>query len=238
MIALYVPGTSIVHRAPASAKLAFVTAGAVALSLAPQNGWVTGAALLAAAALYGVARLPLRVLAAEVWRIRAILSVLAAALWIFSGPLAAWITTSRVACIVLLAGLLTLTTRMADLLAVLRRLLAPLRRAGADVEAVAMTIALSIAMVPVVTGFAHQVREAQQSRGLRPGLGWVVPLMVRTLRHADDVGEALIARRLVEPDAGITGDRRRACSRSATAGRPERRRVGARRASPPRPRER
>lgn len=196
MIQLYRPGTSAVHRLPAGVKLAVLAATAVALSLAPPDAWIIGVALVAAFSLYGLARFAPVVPAAELWRLRWIVLALGTALWIFVGPITAWINTGRVVVLVLLAGLLTLTTRMGELLAVLHAALRPLRRCGVDVEAVAMTVSLAITMVPVVTGFADQVREAQRARGARLGIRWVVPLMVRTLRHADDVGDALAARGL------------------------------------------
>ncbi|MFF3027819.1 CbiQ family ECF transporter T component [Microbacterium sp. NPDC057944] len=196
MIQLYRPGTSALHRLPAAVKLAVLAATAVALSLAPPDPWIIGVALAAVFSLYGLARIPPIVLAAELWRLRWIVLVLGAALWIFVGPLTAWINTGRVVALVLLAGLLTLTTRMGELLTVLHAALRPLRRCGVDVEAVAMTVSLAITMVPVVAGFADQVREAQRARGARLGIRWIVPLMVRTLRHADDVGDALAARGL------------------------------------------
>lgn len=196
MIQLYRAGNSILHRCPAGSKLAALVAAALGLSVIPQSGWSIGVALLAVCALYAVARLPLMVLVAELRRVSGLVVVLGAALWIFSGPEAAWVSTARVVCLILLAALLTLTTRMGDLLEVLRRMLAPLRRAGVDTEAVAMTLSLTIAMIPVVQGFAAQVRDAQRARGARLGIRWIVPLMVRTLRHADDVGDALAARGL------------------------------------------
>lgn len=195
MIQLYVPGTSVVHRLGAGAKLLALAVAALVLSLVSPDPWGIAAALAGVSALYLLARLPLRVLAAEIWRLRWLVVVLGGALLVFVGPLAAWISTGRVVTIVLLASLLTLTTRMGDLIDVLRRLIAPARRFGVDPESVTMTIALTITMIPVVAGFASQVREAQRARGAaRSELHGVVPLMVRTLRHADDVADALAAR--------------------------------------------
>lgn len=197
MIQLYRPGTGILHRMPAGAKLAGLAVAALLLSMWPHDAWTAGGALLLVCLLYVIAGLPLRVLAAETWRLRWLVLILAAALWIFVGPLTAWINSARLVALVLLASLLTITTRMADLLSVLLRMLSPLRRAGADVDSVAMTVSLTITMIPVVAGFAEQVRDAQRARGLRPGLRGVVALLVRTLRHGDDVGDALAARGLV-----------------------------------------
>jgi len=194
MIPLYRPGSSVFHRAPAAAKLAFFAVAALVLSLYPHDPWSIGIALLGVCGLYGVARLPMRVLAAEVWRLRWFVLVLAGALVVFVSPAAAWISTGRVVALLLLAGLLTLTTRMSALLDVLRGLLRPFRRVGVNPEAVAMTISLTITMIPVVAGFADRVREAGRARGVRLGPRAVVPLLVLALRHADDVGDALAAR--------------------------------------------
>lgn len=194
MIQLYRPGSSILHRAPASAKLSALAVAALILSLYPHDSPSIGVTLLIVCGLYVVARLPVRVLAAESWRLRWIVLVLAVTLVVFVSPEAAWISTGRVVALLLLASLLTLTTRMSALLDVLRRLLHPLRRVGVDPEAVAMTISLTITMIPVVTGFAERVGEAARARGVRLGPRAVVPLLVLALRHADDVGDALAAR--------------------------------------------
>lgn len=196
MIQLYRPGTSIVHRMPAGAKLLLLAVSALALSLYPHNVWSIAGTLIAVCALYVVARLPIAVLGREFWRLRWLIAVLAIAMTVFVSPLAAWITTARVVSLLLLAGLLTLTTRMADLLAVLHRMVSPLRRIGIDADAVAMTISLTITMIPVCAGFADRVREAQQARGVRLGVRAIVPLLVMSLKHADEVGDALVARGL------------------------------------------
>ncbi|KKX96942.1 MULTISPECIES: energy-coupling factor transporter transmembrane component T [Microbacterium] len=196
MIALYHPGTGIVHRAPAALKLGMLAIGALVLSLFPHDPVSIAVVLFVVVGLYRVSGLPFRVLAAEAWRLRWIVLVLAAALLIFVSPEAAWISTGRVVAVLLLAGLLTLTTRMSALLDVLQQLLRPLRRLGVDPEAVALTISLTLTTVPVIAGFAVRVREAEQARGARLGVRTVVPLLVLALKHADDVGDALAARGL------------------------------------------
>lgn len=194
MIHLYRPGRSLVHRAPAAAKLGALAFLALMSSIVPLGAWGVGVALLGVCALFGVAGFGAAVIGGELWRMRWLVLVLAAALWIFVSPLTAWINTGRVVTILLLASLLTLTTRMSDLLAVLHRLLRPVRRLGVDADAVAMTLSLTLTMIPVVAGFADRVREAQRARGVRLGVRTAVPLLVMTLRHGDEVGDALAAR--------------------------------------------
>lgn len=194
MIALYRPGTGIVHRAPAGLKVAVLAVGALFLSIYPQDPVTISVALLLVAGLYGASGLPLRILLGEIWRLRWIIVLLAAALWVFVSPVAAWVSTGRVVTVLLLAGLLTLTTRMADLLGVLQRILRPSRRVGVDPEAVSLTMSLALTTIPVVAGFAARVREAEQARDVRLGIRTVVPLLVLALKHADEVGDALAAR--------------------------------------------
>ncbi|PRB15644.1 energy-coupling factor transporter transmembrane protein EcfT [Microbacterium sp. MYb62] len=194
MISLYLPGTGVLHRAPAGVKLAMLAIGALVLSLYPHDPVSIAVALIVVLGLYRVDGLPFRVPLAEIWRLRWIVLVLAAALLIFVSPTAAWINTGRVVAVLLLAGLLTLTTRMSDLLAVLQRLVNPLRRLGLDPQAVALAISLTLTTIPVIAGFAEQVREAERARGVRLGVRSVLPPLVLALRHADDVGDALAAR--------------------------------------------
>lgn len=194
MIQLYRPGSSLVHRAPAGLKLALLAAVALLLSLASLTAASVAVVLGCACALFLFAGFSLRVVIEELWRMRWLVLVLGVALAVFVSPSTAWISTGRVVTILLTASLLTLTTRMSDLLAVLHRLLSPLRRVGVDADAVAMTLSLTLTMIPVVAGFADRVREAQRARGVKLGVRAAVPLLVLALRHADDVGDALAAR--------------------------------------------
>jgi biotin transport system permease protein len=101
------------------------------------------------------------------------------------------------AVLVLLAALVTLTTRTTDLVEAVVVASRPLRAVGVDPERVGLMIALGIRCVPVVVGLAEEVRDAQRARGLAASpRAFAVPLIVRSLRHADALGEALAARGL------------------------------------------
>ena len=67
-----------------------------------------------------------------------------------------------------------------------------------DPERVGLPIALGIRSVPVVVGLAEEVRDAQLARGLGASARAPsrYPSLVRSLRHADALGEALAARGL------------------------------------------
>src|SRR5690606_36389762 len=112
MISLYRPGDGFLHRLPAGAKLVLLAASALALALLPVG--VPGAlwALAAVSVLYPVAGLALRDLGAAWWRLRWLILVLGGALWIFTSGQLAIVNTGRVVTLLLLADLVTRTTRM------------------------------------------------------------------------------------------------------------------------------
>ncbi|MCE4024721.1 hypothetical protein LXM50_01905 [Microbacterium sp. Au-Mic1] len=199
MISLYRPGSGFLHRTPAGVKLALLALSALVLSFLPATqgaAVVACGAAVAVSALFLLARLGLRALGQAWWRLRWLVLILGAALVVFVGVPAAIVNTGRLVALLLLAELLTRTTSTSALMAVIARLLRPLRPLGVDAESVALVLSLTLTMVPVVGGFVRAVREAQDARGVRLGPRVAVPLLVRTLRHADAVGEALAARGL------------------------------------------
>lgn len=194
MIALYLHRASLVHRAHAGVKLGALVLGALAISLYPHDLVSVAATFAAVVALYALARFGPRVFLRQLWLTRWVVVLVAVSQLIFLTPADALINTIRVVAIVLLAALLTLTTRTEDLMAALEAVLSPLARVGADPRRVSLTLSLAIAMIPVVAGFAARVRAAQRARGVRVGFGIVVPVLVMALRHADEVADALTAR--------------------------------------------
>lgn len=194
MIALYVPGHSVLHRAPAWLKLLALVVFALAISLYPHSLLSAALTFVAVAALFAVAGLGVRVYLRQLWLTRWIVLLVAVTQLIFLTPEDAVINTLRVVAIVLLAALLTLTTRSEELLGALESALAPLSRIGVDPRRVSLTLSLTISMIPVVASIAAQVRDAQRARGVRLGFRIVVPILVIALRHADAVADALTAR--------------------------------------------
>ena len=197
MISLYRPGRSALHRAPAGAKLLGLALLALAMSLVPGTLgvsalWLGVIVLAFAAGGYGPVTL-----ARQLWAARWIVVLMVVTQPVFLTPEAAVVNTTRVVAVVLLAGLLTLTTRTEELLDALQRVLSPLRRFGVDPWRVGFMLSLTIALVPVIGDFARRVREAQQARDVRRGVRGLVALRVMSRTHADDVSAALTARGIV-----------------------------------------
>ncbi|MFF7060121.1 energy-coupling factor transporter transmembrane component T family protein [Achromobacter spanius] len=194
---LYVAGRSALHRLPAWLKLAALVAAGAGLFVLRDPRWL-GAVFAAAALLVwstGVS-------AAAVWRqVRGLLWVLLA-VGVFTGVFQGWMealaVVLRVGAMVGLALAITLATRTSDLIAVCERALMPLERIGlVDAGKVALALALALRFVPEIWRNFHEIREAQAARGLGAHpVALIVPLIVLTLKRAQEVAEAIDARSL------------------------------------------
>ena len=111
MISLYLPGTSPIHRAPAWLKLLVLALGAIVLSLLPNSWGLAAAAFLLPALAYAAAGLSARIMARDLRAMLVLVIFLVGTQLIFSPPLAAVCNTARVLAVVLLAQVLTRTTR-------------------------------------------------------------------------------------------------------------------------------
>ncbi len=193
-LGLFMPGSSPVHRAPAGLKLLLLVAvGAVSFLL--DTSWQVGTALGLVVLGYLVAGLSAPTLLRQARPLLWLLLVVGAFHVLVTGWARALVVSGVILVLVLLAGLVTLTTRTTDLVDTLVRALGPLRRVGIDPDRVGLLLALSIRSVPVVVGIAEEVRDAQRARGrASTPRAYAVPLVSRSLRHADALGEALAAR--------------------------------------------
>lgn len=190
----YLPGDSLVHRVRAGHKLvALVLTGACSILL--DHLWQVGAGLAIVTAGYGVAGIPLRTALAQLRPLVWVAAAVATFHVLANGWVRAAVVIGVIALLVLLAALVTLTSRTTELVDALVTACGPLRRLGVDPERVGLLLALGVRCVPVVVGLAEEVRAAQQARGLTASpRAFAVPLIIRSLRHADTLGEALVAR--------------------------------------------
>lgn len=202
MISLTSPVKTRAHDLPAGLKLALLVVATGGLARADGLAFHTGAALFGVS-LYA---LPGRVFfTAGLKR----LSIL----WPFAAVVLAWhlvtrdveaglVITLRMLSAVGLANLVTMTTRLSDIMAVLRWLGTPLARLGLNMAALEIGIGLVIRMVPVLGEKARHLTESWRARSPRRARWRVVlPLAVLALEDADRVSEALRARGgLTRPD--------------------------------------
>jgi biotin transport system permease protein len=193
-LAVYVPRDSVVHRLSAATKLVLLVLAAIGV-VALRQPWQVAVVLAVIAVLYAAARIPWRTTFDQV---RPLLWFLLA-LGLFQLVVAGWqrsvVVVGTMLALVLLATLVSLTTRTTALVEVVVRWLRPFRRLGVDPERVGLLVALGIRSVAVIIELSREVRQAQLARGASASpLAFIVPLVVRTLRHADRLADALVAR--------------------------------------------
>lgn len=198
---LYIPGRSIVHRLPASTKLAVLFVGSPLVLLLDAPLPLLGGMALALG-LYAIARIPPTAMVGQLRGPLMLLAVLFVAHALLTGWLVGLVVVLRFAVLILLATLVALTTSVSEMLATFERLLQPMAVLGIDPERVAFVLAMTIRLIPMLTAFTQEVHEAQRARGLDRNLvALTVPLLIRCLKAADALGEAIEAR-------GGLGDRR------------------------------
>ena len=93
------------------------------------------------------------------------------------------------------ANLVTMTTRLSDMIAVITRLTRPLARLGLSPATIALAIALVIRFIPVMLHRMSQIRDAFRARSSGK-TGWriLTPALLAALDDADHTAEALRAR--------------------------------------------
>ena len=200
MLTLYRPGNGRMHRMPAGPKTLLVLVLVLGVSLLPATWWaaaVAGSVTVLAYALAGLGdgMLGMRELGRQIFGLRWILAITIAGQLVFLGPQPAVANTTRVAAAIVLAALLVLTTRVTALLDAFERGLEPLRRLRIDPQRVALLLTVTLTTIPVLARLAREVRDAQRARGAHGSLRtFTVPFLVLTLKHADQLGDALTAR--------------------------------------------
>jgi biotin transport system permease protein len=200
MLSLWHDATSPVHRCPAGAKLALLAVAGGALFLVSDLRVLAGL-LVVVLAGYLLARVPWRLALRQVSAALPVAAaILVAQVWVAGWESAAVVLT-RLLTLLLLAGLVTLTTRAEALVDAVETALGPLRPLGVRPERVGMVAMMTIRFVPVIAEQAAAVRAARRARGVEHGLVFVVPLLIRTLRMADQLAQALDARG-VDADSG------------------------------------
>jgi biotin transport system permease protein len=196
LLGQYRPGTTLLHRLPAGAKLVglFVISGIVVVVRSPVPAIVALVASLTLVAWSGLG-----------WRrtvgvLRGI-ALVAALLGAFQAWQRGWPqaveSVGDLISLVLLATVLTATTPVDGVLDAVTRALRPFRRVGVNPEAVALAFSLTLRSIPTTLAIAGETRQAALARGLqRDPRALLIPLVIRVVAHARATGAALHARGL------------------------------------------
>lgn len=196
MLALTSPVETCYHRWRAGLKLALMAAGTVLLfSLSSLAGQLAGLAAVAGLYLW-----PGRDFAAE--GLRALRPIWIFAVMIGLFHLATWtpregaVVVLRLISALALANLVTMTTRLSEMLGFLHWALTPLRRLGVSTRGLELAIPLAIRFIPVLSARGAALAESWRARSGRRRAGWRIaaPLAGLAIDDAEQVAEALRAR--------------------------------------------
>ena len=195
MISLTSPVETRAHRWPAAVKLVLLCAATVVLFLRADLAFHL-AAFAGAVTLYllpgtAFAMAGLRPLL-RLWPFIALVGVWHLAI---GAPLAGAVIVLRLLTAVALANLVTMTTTLSQMIAVVMALTAPLARLGANTRALALGIALVVRFTPTLADKGTALTLAWRARSARrPGWRIVMPFTVLAIDDAEQVAEALRAR--------------------------------------------
>lgn len=194
MFELYRPGQSWLHRTPAGVKVVLLAISGTLIFLLDGLGPVL-TVLGLMLALYPLAGLSLGTAWAQIRPAFWVLLAIFVAQGLINGWVLGGFITARFASLLLLAGLLTLTTRASDMMAAMERGFWVLKYVGINPAKLSLALSLALRFIPVLASVTAEVREAQKVRGLdRSVLAVAIPVILRLLKMSDDISAAIEAR--------------------------------------------
>ncbi|PRD12843.1 energy-coupling factor transporter transmembrane component T family protein [Pantoea coffeiphila] len=190
----YVPGNSFIHRLPSGIKILSLALVGTLLFVFPLLAVVLST-LVVVAALYPLAGIGPKIMLLQLKPLLWVLALLFAVQWWMVDWVSGVLVVARLSALLLLAALVTLTTRTTDMIDALESGLSWLRFLRINPAKVSLALSLALRFIPVLASITAEVREAQKARGLdRSAIAVAIPVIVRTLKMADDIAAALEAR--------------------------------------------
>ncbi|MBK0035269.1 energy-coupling factor transporter transmembrane protein EcfT [Erwinia sp. S43] len=190
----YVPGNSFIHRLPSGIKILSLALVGTLLFVFPLLAVVLST-LVVVATLYPLAGIGPKIMLLQLKPLLWVLALLFAVQWWMVDWVSGVLVVTRLSALLLLAALVTLTTRTTDMIDALESGLSWLRFLRINPAKVSLALSLALRFIPVLAAITAEVREAQKARGLdRSVIAVAIPVIVRTLKMADDIAAALEAR--------------------------------------------
>ncbi|MFN3171070.1 MAG: energy-coupling factor transporter transmembrane component T family protein [Hyphomicrobiales bacterium] len=204
MISLTSPVETRAHSWPAWAKLSLLCAATIML-VANQNLAFQVVAFLGCLTLYA---LPGRTFfttgVKALWTLWPFLILLVVWHLVIGDPSGGALITLRLLTAVGLATLVTMTTRLSDMIAVAQWLLKPFARLGLNTRALELGIALVIRFTPTLADKGRQLGQAWQARArTKPRWRVILPFTVLAIDDAEQVAEAIRARGGLKPTSRL-----------------------------------
>ncbi|WP_455478735.1 energy-coupling factor transporter transmembrane component T family protein [Bartonella sp. B10] len=194
MISLYLPRDTFVHRLRPEIKLLlFIVCATVVFVV--SSIIILSIFLFFVALLYGVASIPFSNVLKQFKSMILFLIVILTFQVIFNSWFAGVEVVLRFIILILLASLVSLTTKVSDMVSTIEAGFKPFRCFGLNPSRLSTTLSMAIRFIPVISDKFNEVREAQRARGFETNIfALAMPLIIRTINMASEVAEALDAR--------------------------------------------
>ncbi len=187
MISLYKSGNSFLHRLSAGPKLLALFFSLAAIGLSVANQLLATVSFISSWLLYLLAGANLKEFMMQVFRFRYIVLFVFLPQFYFGGLEKAISFSLATLSALLLAALLSRTTRTFELVTFMQKV--------SRSKSFALLVALSINSIALVSDLAKNIVEASAARGVKPNrIRQLVTLFVVSLKFADDYAESMAAR--------------------------------------------
>ena len=194
-LGFYVDADTFIHRLPAWVKFVVLIAFIISTTIFAKTIPVAVGCAAVALAVYPLARIPARVAWNQLYPPLYLLVALAALQWWQQDLETAVTTFFSIYAAIVAAVLLTLTTKVSEMMESFEKALAPLGKLGLPVENISLAMSLTIRLLPLMLGTVQEVMDARKARGAGTSLlAFGTPVVIRSIRRARAMGEALQAR--------------------------------------------
>jgi biotin transport system permease protein len=196
-LSFYLPGQSVLHKMPTWSKFFLLILFSIAF-YAIYDLRVLAFILVLSITLVAYVRVPVRRLKA-MFLLPLFMVLLFSIFSAFVNDInAGLLTFFRLTSLVIIAACVTVTTKIEDFMEFVENLLLPLSFIPfIKPKTVSMTLSLTLRFIPEIFKLGMDIKEAQAARGLKSSpIALIVPLIVLTLKRADDISDAIDARML------------------------------------------
>lgn len=150
---------------------------------------------LIVSSLYFIAKFSLKKLFIEIRKILFFLIIIFFVHLFVDTWLEGLISIMRFSTLFLFSSLITLTTKTSAIIESIECFIKPLSIFGLNHKKVALAISLGLRFIPLLKEIYHEVLIAQKARGINKNtISLIVPIIIRSLKMADNIADAIEAR--------------------------------------------
>ncbi|ATO56875.1 energy-coupling factor transporter transmembrane protein EcfT [Bartonella sp. 1-1C] len=194
MISLYISQDTFIHRLRPGIKLSLlILCGTIIFMVSSVSTFLLF--LLFISLLYKIAKIPFNKIIKQfksVWLFLVFIFVFQA---IFDSWLTSFSIILRFIILISLASLISFTTKVSDMITSIEAGFRFFQCFGINPSKLSISLSMAIRFIPVINEKFNEICEAQKARGLNINIiALAIPLIIRTIRIASEVAEALDAR--------------------------------------------